>query len=245
MDLFEREQRIFEKASCHADNVRNGAPVNIDELETIAKEYGKLLKYVRRVTRFSDRNTFSLLKNNLDLNGKVHNDPLTGIYNRRFLEENLRRNIKELSRSGSVMSVAMLDVDFFKKYNDTYGHNEGDVCLQIIGKILLQCITREDDFVARYGGEEFVIVLPHADEYGARLTAERVLEKMLESNIPHAQNEATGCVTVSIGVTTIKVKHTHKITDYIKCVDEALYMSKQNGRNRYTYKQFMEEGEEQ
>jgi diguanylate cyclase (GGDEF)-like protein len=102
---------------------------------------------------------------------------------------------------------------------------------------------REDDFIARYGGEEFVIVLPRTDEHGAHVTASRVLEKMITRGIPHEKSEVAGYITVSIGVTTIRVKHTHNSTDYIRCADEALYVSKQNGRNRYTFVRFKEETE--
>jgi len=104
--------------------------------------------------------------------------------------------------------------------------------------VLSQSITREDDFVARYGGEEFVVVLPHTDEHGAHVTASRLLENVIMRGIPHEKNEVEDCVTVSIGVTTVNVEYEHKIEDYIKCADEALYMSKRNGRNRYTFAKF-------
>ena len=240
MDLFEAEQQIYQDALKHVNDVSQGLPFDFDEFAALTKEYGVLLKQLRRVTRFADRTTVDLFENNLDLTGKVHYDALTGIYNRRFMEENLKRTIKSLSRFNSVLTVMILDVDFFKKYNDTYGHDAGDICLKTIAETLSWCIRREDDFVARYGGEEFVIVLPHTDEYGAHLTASNILESIIKRRIPHEKSEAANCVTISIGVTAAQVEYTHKASDYIKRADEALYMSKQNGRNRYTYLKFEE-----
>jgi len=240
MDLFENEQVIYEKALNHVNDVYNGSPFSFEEFETLVRKYGRMLRYLRMVTKVSDKTTIRLYENNKELFNKVHIDMLTGIYNRRFFEENIKRNIKELSRSESFLSILLLDIDFFKNYNDTYGHSLGDVCLKLVAETLLESVTREDDFVARYGGEEFVIVLPHTDERGAHITAGKVLEKILERAIPHGKSDVANCVTVSIGVTSIKVKHNHNSTDYIKTADKALYKSKENGRNRYTYIEFKE-----
>jgi diguanylate cyclase (GGDEF)-like protein len=162
-------------------------------------------------------------------------DPLTGIFNRRFLIGHLRKIIKSLSRSGGKLSLLMVDIDFFKKYNDTYGHEAGDVCLKTVADTLAQCITRIDDFVARYGGEEFVVVLPNTDEDGAGIIAEKILRKVYECNIPHKSSDVAEFVTVSVGGTTCVVKYSHTESDYIKHADEALYKSKNDGRNRYTF----------
>jgi len=238
MDLFEKEQNIYDQALGRSVDAEKGAPLKPEEFPVLVKEYGLLLKQLRRVTKFADRTTNDLYKRNVNLKDEVHHDALTGLYNRRFLEENLKKIIKELSRSSSVVSVMMLDVDFFKKYNDTYGHNAGDDCLKDIAQALLESVTREDDFTARYGGEEFLIVLPFTDDKGAQHSANKVLKKVMDLRIPHEKNEAADCVTISIGGTTIDVKHTHNSTDYIKRADEALYLSKQSGRNRYTYLEY-------
>ena len=168
---------------------------------------------------------------------KIYYDPLTGIHNRRFFDESMKRIISSLSRSGILLSLLMIDIDFFKRYNDTYGHVEGDKCLKIVAQTLSQTVTRADDFVVRYGGEEFVIVLPNTDEHGVRLIAEKLLENIRDCNIPHEQNDAANCLTVSIGATTGKVAHTHSADDFVKKADEMLYKSKQNGRNRYYFEQ--------
>ncbi len=166
---------------------------------------------------------------------KIFYDPLTGIYNRRFLDENLRRVIKRLSRAESVLSLMMIDIDYFKKYNDTYGHVEGDNCLRRIAETLVNSVTRDGDFVARYGGEEFVVVLPNANGSGARIIAERMLENVRRHNIPHKSSSAADRVTISIGVITGKAKYMQNVNDYLKRADDVMYRSKQAGRDQYTF----------
>jgi methyl-accepting chemotaxis protein len=162
-------------------------------------------------------------------------DQLTSIYNRRYLDGSLKKIIKLLSRTGGSLSVLMIDIDYFKKYNDTYGHDAGDDCLKTVAFILSECVIREEDFVARYGGEEFAVVLPNTDENGARMVAEKILEKMRDFNIPHKASEIADYITVSIGGTTSIINHLQNGSDYIKTADKALYESKKNGRNRYTF----------
>jgi len=174
----------------------------------------------------------------LDLFTKANYDALTGIYNRRYLEKSFQSTMELLARSGGFLSVLMMDVDFFKKYNDTYGHEQGDVCLRTVAQALTGGIMRANDFVARYGGEEFIAVLPNTDEAGARMVAEKLLENVRNLNIPHTSSAVAQHVTVSIGVATGKVVHTQGWEEYIKRADGALYMSKQNGRNRYMFLDF-------
>ena len=234
-DLFDREQKILDHAASNLERIRKGAKCDIAEYEIFVKEYGRLLKQMRRITRISDRTTENLQASRLDLLEKVHYDVLTGIYNRRYMEENLNYIIKSLSRSGSKLSVLMMDIDYFKKYNDTYGHIIGDDCLKSVAETLAGSITRADDFVARYGGEEFVAILPNTDESGARMMAENILKKVRELGIPHESSDVADCVTISIGAATGDVEYMQTGTDYIKRADEALYMSKKGGRDRYTF----------
>jgi len=240
IDIFESEQKIYDDAIKHIEGIHNGAALDFSEYEKITKEYGRLLKQLRKFTRISDRTASGLHKKNLDLNEKIHYDALTGIYNRRFLEDSLQRIIKVLSRSKGELSVMMLDIDFFKKYNDNYGHSAGDFCIKVIAKTLTESLSRADDFVARYGGEEFAVILPNTDESGARVIANRILEKIRAHGIPHEKNDVASCVTISIGVTTGIVEHLQTGENYTKRADEALYISKKSGRNRYTYLDFEE-----
>jgi len=195
-----------------------------------------LAVYIRdlRIIRKMENN-IRLLESEVD---KIYYDALTGIYNRRFFDETINNIIKTLSRSGDTLSLMMIDIDFFKKYNDTYGHCEGDNCLKTVVKALSKRLVRGSDFIARYGGEEFVVVLPNTSENGARVVAERLLEDVRSCKILHEKSKIADYVTVSIGVTTGKVKHGHTGADYVKKADELLYRSKQNGRDRYTFEDF-------
>ena len=166
---------------------------------------------------------------------KIYYDPLTGIYNRRFFDEGVNRVVNTLSRSGGILSLMMVDIDFFKNYNDTYGHTAGDECLKTIAEILSKSTSRVDDFVARYGGEEFAVVLPNTEEEGARMIADKMLENIRECNMPHENSSVADIVTISIGVTTGKVNPGQRADDFIVRADEQLYKSKQSGRNKYNF----------
>jgi len=160
-------------------------------------------------------------------------DELTGIFNRRFFDESMERVLKSLSRTGSVLSLLLIDIDHFKKYNETYGSSAGDDCIKTVADVLMGCMKRTDDFVARYGGEEFVAVLPKTDEQGAIIVAERLLESIRYRNILHEKSDAADHVTVSIGVFTHNVEYKHSADDFIKQAEEVLQKAKNGGRDRY------------
>jgi len=164
-------------------------------------------------------------------------DELTGIHNRRFFDNAIMDEINSLSRSEGLLSVLMIDIDFFKNYNDTYGHVMGDNCLRGVAGALSHCLEREGDFVARYGGEEFVVVLPNTDEDGARTMAEKLLNRVRDCCIPHERSDAAAIVTISIGGTTGKVRHPQDGSDYVKRADAALCKSKNNGRDQYYFEE--------
>ncbi len=147
----------------------------------------------------------------------------------------MERLLCTLSRSDGTLSLMMVDIDYFKNYNDTYGHIKGDDCLRSIADILKNNIIRRDDFVARYGGEEFVVVLPNTNRNGARIIAERMIANVWNRNMLHVQNGDEKRVTISIGVTTGEVKYTSTVEDFIRRADDMLYESKRNGRNKYTF----------
>jgi len=170
-----------------------------------------------------------------DLFNKANIDPLTGLYNRRFMDSSMERIMDLLSRSEAQLSVLMLDIDFFKRYNDTYGHEAGDKCLQAVAHALSETVTRVNDIVVRYGGEEFTVILPGTNSEGACLLAEELLSGVRNLNIPHEKNEAAQCVTISIGVATGKADYKQNLAMYLKRADEALYTSKESGRNKYTF----------
>jgi len=166
---------------------------------------------------------------------EVYYDSLTGIYNRRYFEENLNKLLKLLSRSGDLLSLMMIDIDHFKKYNDTYGHSEGDKCLKTVAEVLSKTLTRDTDFIARYGGEEFAVVLPNANMDGACIIADKLIQNIQKQNIPNKNSETASFVTISIGVVTGNVNHLQNSVDYIKQADKMLYLSKHQGRNRFNF----------
>ena len=242
-DIFAEEQKVLDSGFMYLEEVKVGAEFNIGKYEELLKEYRRLLKQLRRATKLADKTTSNLHEDNLDLTDKVHYDMLTGIFNRRYMEEALKRIINTITRAGGgYLSVMMMDVDFFKKYNDTYGHAEGDNCLKAVAAALAETVTRADDFVARYGGEEFAVIMPNTDENGARLLAEKILEAVRGKNIPHEKNDAAPYVTISIGVTTGYIDNYRQDgLNYVKRADEALYTSKEKGRNQYNFINFEEE----
>ena len=173
-----------------------------------------------------------------DLFTQANVDALTCIYNRRYMESSMLYLMQLLARSGDCLSVFMVDIDFFKQYNDTYGHDQGDVCLRTVAQTLSACTARATDFAARYGGEEFVAVLPHTDAAGAKIIAEKLIESVRALKITHASSKAAPYVTVSVGITSGRVRHEQTWREYVSRADEALYSSKQNGRDQFTYVDF-------
>jgi len=159
-------------------------------------------------------------------------DGLTGVANRRYFDESITQECRRAARDNTSLSLVMLDIDFFKRFNDTYGHQKGDVCLKEVATALSESLKRPGDFVARYGGEEFVAVLPNTDIEGAVFVAEAMRSNVAILAIPHANSEAGSCVTVSLGVGSMNPTHDTEPAQLISMVDKALYEAKGEGRNR-------------
>ncbi|MGF6275567.1 diguanylate cyclase (GGDEF)-like protein [Massilia sp. UYP11] len=159
-------------------------------------------------------------------------DSLTGIANRRRFEEALEMEFVRAARSGAPLSLLMFDVDYFKRYNDTYGHVAGDACLRQVAQTLRDCLVRPADLAARYGGEEFVALLPDTDPAGARMVAERIRQAVMALAIAHAGNGA-GIVTISVGVdTSAPGAPAGSATALVERADALLYQAKHSGRNQ-------------
>jgi diguanylate cyclase (GGDEF)-like protein len=159
-------------------------------------------------------------------------DGLTEISNRRRFDEVFEKEWSRSARSSKPFSLAMVDVDFFKSYNDHYGHAMGDRTLQKIAKALDSVLMRPADLIARYGGEEFVMMLPETDAFAAKGVAERALQKIVELNIPHQYSQAADHVTVSMGLVTTQINNSLTPQIFIATADKNLYLAKENGRNR-------------
>ncbi|MDR3586331.1 MAG: diguanylate cyclase [Desulfosporosinus sp.] len=159
-------------------------------------------------------------------------DSLTGLANRRYFDEALRTEFHRSKRSGSALSLIMLDVDHFKKFNDSYGHLAGDDCLRQIGSTLTAIVGRVPDIVARYGGEEFVVILPETEDNGAETLAERIRKAVEELAIPHSASDFAKYVTVSLGIVTVHTTGLTSPEQIVALADEALYCAKKRGRNQ-------------
>lgn len=233
-DLFAKEQQTLDAAVSFLEKLRDGAPWEIEQYALIVREYGKLLKQTRRITKISDRTTKTLNTRKMDLQSKVNYDVMTGLYSRRFLEDNLVRMIETLP-SSQCLGVLMMDIDFFKRYNDTYGHSMGDECLREVAAVLLESVKGPGSFVARYGGEEFIAILPGVGESGIAAVADDILRTIRSRRIPHEGNDAVGFVTISIGGTCGLADGIKGGDAFVQQADRALYRSKQTGRNKYTF----------
>jgi diguanylate cyclase (GGDEF)-like protein len=165
-------------------------------------------------------------------------DALTGLSNRRHLERSLETETARLSRSGEWLSVAMLDIDFFKQFNDTYGHPAGDRCITMVAAALTRAVKRAGDLPARYGGEEFACVLPGTDPHSAELVAQEILLQVQSLNIPHELSQISPFITVSIGVASARCTPGMGVERWIAEADQQLYSAKREGRNRIALKQF-------
>jgi len=159
-------------------------------------------------------------------------DGLTEVNNRRYFEEFSDKEWNRAVRNSTPFSLIMIDIDFFKNYNDSYGHLKGDECLRKIAGITKQTIKRAGDFVARYGGEEFVVVLPDTDIQDASHVAEMIRANVEAMAIEHNNSSISKIVTVSLGVASIIPKHNAKSDTLLNEADKALYRAKQEGRNR-------------
>lgn len=159
-------------------------------------------------------------------------DGLTGIANRRKFDETLEVVWLHAIRSQRPISLIMIDVDFFKHYNDHYGHQLGDACLKAVAQCLQSTITRPYDLVARYGGEEFVCLLPETDCDGAMQLAQELREAVEHLKLPHAHSDVADHVTISLGVATAVAHRDLEAASVLHCADQQLYMAKQSGRDR-------------
>lgn len=158
-------------------------------------------------------------------------DGLTGIPNRRRFDESLKQEWQRARRYCSSLSLIMVDIDFFKPYNDHYGHHGGDLCLKRVANILKASVCRETDLVARYGGEEFAVILSETGIHGATEVADHMRSNIESAAIPHEKSKISEWVTISLGVASAIPEITQDPTALIKAADQALYQAKQNGRN--------------
>jgi diguanylate cyclase (GGDEF)-like protein len=169
---------------------------------------------------------------NIELKKLALCDPLTKVYNRRFFDDKLSQEWNRLRRIPSPLSIIMCDVDCFKSYNDTYGHQAGDKCLQMIADAICSMAKRPADCVTRYGGEEFAIILPYTPAQGALKVAKAIRNKIKELNITHSSSSVSSIVTVSMGIAGSIPSNEDNPVLLVEAADHALYLAKAQGRNR-------------
>jgi diguanylate cyclase (GGDEF)-like protein len=160
-------------------------------------------------------------------------DGLTGVANRRCFDEALEQEWRRCARDGSPLVLFMIDIDYFKGYNDRYGHPAGDICLAAVAGSLNACVRRPPDMVARYGGEEFAVILPQQTLDGARVVAQRMLDRVRGLAIPHAASSCAPYVTVSLGMAAMTPTRDLTPATLVSRADARLYDAKAGGRDRY------------
>ncbi|MCT7431810.1 diguanylate cyclase [Aliarcobacter cryaerophilus] len=205
------------------------------------EEYGLNLGAIDYITKPFNKAIVKLrIKNYLDL--KIKNDMLeklsmydglTNIRNRRFFDETFEKTFNEIKRDKKSLAVLMIDIDFFKPYNDNYGHGQGDEALRKVAKALEKTIKRASDFVARYGGEEFVILLKNIDKTGLQTVANNLLNAVRELKITHEFSKIENYVTISIGASFYNSNSDITKLELLLKADETLYNVKNSGRNNF------------
>lgn len=159
-------------------------------------------------------------------------DGLTGVANRRKLDEYTDIEWRRAIRYELPTSVIMIDIDYFKLYNDTYGHQQGDICLKTVASVIQKSLIRPGDFCARYGGEEFIVLLPDTDEKGALHIANKIASNLANEKIEHCRSDINAFVTVSMGLASTVPTSKTTCSQLISKADQALYQAKREGRNK-------------
>jgi two-component system cell cycle sensor histidine kinase/response regulator CckA len=216
----------FELEIIHKDGSTWWADVTYGGMYSASGEFVSFIGSTRDITERKEAER--------ELERLAREDALSGLANRRHFDELLDIEVRRASRNGDYLSLLLCDVDFFKRFNDHYGHLAGDACLQTMGRVLRHVFRRAGEIPARYGGEEFAVILPGTAPENAALMAETLRQEMIAEAIPHARSDVADCVTVSIGVVGARVSTDRTAVWFTHEADTALYQSKKDGRNRVT-----------
>ncbi|MHA3056655.1 GGDEF domain-containing protein [Acinetobacter sp. ANC 4641] len=181
-----------------------------------------------------EHNHLELIQQAQQLSKLSQIDALTGLANRRYLDEILQNEWERAIRYTKPITAMMIDIDYFKFYNDALGHVQGDECLKRIAFMLNSATSNQQDvLVARYGGEEFLLIFPQTNEQQAKQWAEQLIKSMHQLALPHPSSPISACVTLSIGVATLIPSYEESISEFITSTDHALYLAKHRGRDQY------------
>lgn len=208
----------------------------IARIRSHAKQY--LLQLERNAAFFALREMQKQLqKTNSELERLSSLDGLTGIANRRSFDETLEKEWKRAQRENTLLTLILIDIDYFKPYNDSYGHLQGDECLSLVAQALDKMATRPTDLLARYGGEEFVLIAPMTNHDGARQLAQNMHKAINDLDIEHKFSKVSDKITISQGLVTLTPSDELSTIDMIDMADKALYEAKEKGRNRFVVAQ--------
>ena len=190
------------------------------------------IKARKEIEKALQDSQLQLQEANQELQRLANLDGLTQIANRRRFDQVLQEEWQRLAREQQPLSLILCDVDYFKSYNDTYGHQAGDDCLYSIAQTIRQSVNRPADLVARYGGEEFVIILPNTHVSGAEVVAKIIQQKVQDLKLIHAQSPSSSYISLSFGVACYIPQHGLESSRLIEAADTALYQAKKQGRNQ-------------
>jgi two-component system chemotaxis family response regulator WspR len=196
------------------------------------KERDEAFKSLSNMQAQLEKMNNELANSNRELKRLSSMDGLTGVANRRQFDNTLTNEWQRAIRSDMPLSLLFADIDFFKRYNDHYGHQAGDDCLKKVATALTTTVHRPADLVSRYGGEEFVMILPDTTSEGALAVAQKVLHSVRSLSIPHENSDAADHITLSIGVATLCPQEGSNPEELIEAADQALYRAKERGRNQ-------------
>ena len=212
--------------TAHSDEEAETRGLDVGAVDFISKPINPRIVRARVKTHLTMKRQADLLRD------MVYIDGLTGVCNRRYFDEYLARECGRANRVGSSLSVALVDVDLFKRYNDHYGHQAGDECLRRVAVAMKSSLKRPGDICARYGGEEFALVLPDTDAAGALHLANALRQRLLEAHIEHAASSVGPLLTISVGVSTRPPEAVGSAAALLREADAQLYTAKSRGRDR-------------
>ena len=215
---------IFLSANGEDDDEAIG--LELGAVDYIGKPFNPMIVRARVKTHLTLKRQGDYLRSMAMLDG------LTGVANRRKLEARLEAAWSQACRDNGPLSLIMIDVDYFKKYNDHYGHQSGDQCLRRLAMALAATLNRPYDLLARYGGEEFACLLPDTDLAGAERVAQKMLAAVSELRIEHLASDVGPQVSLSLGVATVRASARLTPQELLRCADEQLYLAKAGGRAR-------------
>jgi diguanylate cyclase (GGDEF)-like protein len=230
-DIFELEYEVIHEAEILLQAKEFSSEKDEERYILLLNAYKRLLKQMRTLVRMSDIMQSKLNTMSGELEKLSQIDGLTGLYNRRFFNEIYQREWKNAAAAGTVLGAMMIDIDYFKVFNDTFGHLAGDVCLQKIAGVIDKTVKDLDVYVGRFGGEEFILLLPGTDAVQCSCIAQKIMESIADLHIPGAVKTLDGNVTVSIGIGLISPAEDTRPESLVNEADQALYHAKKDGRN--------------